>query len=197
MNYETHEMNLADEKERNAGSDRTAIFAKLQALRTALDATIEEAKTLWWQPREYLSRQVKGPYPQPEGFTEYLAADAIVEPGQKCGYAFGVEYVSDKGIPNLPETEVKGFGIERVFEVQRLIVDAEIAPYFEVEAAMIGVRMMWHFNLAIAASRFIASAPIIPIGRYASPGIMVCLTVKNTSDKAHPFRAKIVGREQV
>lgn len=136
--------------------------------------------------------------------TEYLQnvydPNEVVPPGEFRTYYFGVDFDEpDSGVPGLPETVKKSFGIwPRALLVKGFEVDDDIAQKFAVTGVYFGANSLWHPGLKVPATRFAATAtPIPPLGKVVFPRLVVTVTVENTSETPSTFHMKVLGEEVI
>jgi hypothetical protein len=163
---------------------RTEVISKIDAS----IAAIEPPPTpIPWTPREYVS----GKFMVEQRMTD------TVPPGMMANVCFHGQYIEREAmIAGLPETAVKRDGIEHDFIFESLSINDEDAPHFDVRC-ILGARLFWAADVAVPASRFAASAPVVRFDQKVHAHLIITVQAINKSDKPQPFRAKIIGKEQI
>lgn len=189
---------------------KTALKNEIEAVQRHIAALAVAIKTLTTEAIETVKREYEpGRVQKAAGGgvgipTHYLEVKYdpkdIIPPGDVRTYYFGVDYdVPNSGVPGLPETVQKSFGIwPRALIAKGFEVDDDIAANFAITGAFFGARSLWHPGLKVPATRFATSAPSIPpFDEIVHAGLVVTVNVENASETACPFHMKIIGEEIV
>jgi hypothetical protein len=186
----------------NKTKAQESFLLKLKTMGEMFNELSKEAVALLWTKRSYEARSeiqcesVKG------GETHAtMKTVTLVPAGEYANVTFGTDYkVPGTEVFDLPETIQTRFGIEHDFHVESLSINDEDAPHFVIGPMFLGQRKRsaWRFDVEIAGSKFATSAtPVLKLNQDIGGGLTVSLRVRNTSDVARPFRAKVLGREKL
>jgi len=184
----------------NKTKAQESFLLKLKTMGEMFNDLSKDAIALLWTKRSYESRSemwresVKG-----DEMHATMEPVMVVPAGGHATVTFGADYkVPGTEVFGLPETIQTRFGIEHDFHVESLSINDEDAPHFTIGPMFLGQRSAWRFDVELPASKFAASAsPVLKLNQDIGGGLVISLTVRNISDVARPFRAKILGREKL
>ena len=112
---------------------------------------------------------------------------------------FGVEHFEPgTGVPGHPETQVRYIGVERDFDVERLVIEVDDPAHYEVMRVgnvFCGAEPVFRLRESMLARWFAPDADPVQLSGRCPKGFPVGVPIVTTSPSPIRFRARVEGRE--